>query len=134
MKLYCYHIMPIDHWDGMRTAQQVIEDAVKRMVGAGFDDGEIWTRFDIEMVRDACNSMIRLLKLAAIGFRRVGWEGDMREGPFFFSMPGEVNTLMGVALKQDNNGGTFVGSPVPLPNLMELLACAPECVFDSEEA
>jgi hypothetical protein len=48
--------------------------------------------------------------------RRVGWEGDVREGPWFCPLPAEGSdeTFL-IVWKQDNNGQTFVASPYRLP-------------------
>ncbi len=49
--------------------------------------------------------------------RKVGWEGDIREGPFIAGLPtdkgGEDGKVM-IAWKQDNNGDTFIVSPIRL--------------------
>lgn len=44
------------------------------------------------------------------------WEGDFREGPFVFHVPspGDSGMAAGFAWKQDNNGATFLCSPVSL--------------------
>ena len=50
--------------------------------------------------------------------KKVGWEGDIREGPFIAGLPthdtGDDGHFM-IAWKQDNNGDTFVVSPYKLP-------------------
>ena len=49
--------------------------------------------------------------------KRLGWEGDIREGPYFAPLP-ENDTHPSaflLAWKQDNNGATFVASPFNLP-------------------
>jgi len=53
---------------------------------------------------------------------RTTWEGDVREGPYIAGLmppaPGQEYTVA-VALKQDNDGRTFVWSPFELPWLNE---------------
>lgn len=49
--------------------------------------------------------------------RRVGWEGDFRDDPHVGFLPRYDSLLPYVVWKQDNNGTTFVVSPVPLPYL-----------------
>lgn len=44
-----------------------------------------------------------------------GWEGDCRQGPVVFWVPMSTTFEYGFAFKQDNNGVTFVISPVPMP-------------------
>lgn len=51
---------------------------------------------------------------------RVGWEGDIRDGPFVTIIPGSMFMHSGEPLaiigwKQDNNGTTFLASPFRLP-------------------
>lgn len=48
------------------------------------------------------------------------WEGDFREGPFVFVIPGDLEMRYGFIWKQHNNGSTFVLSPAPLPYLEDL--------------
>jgi hypothetical protein len=50
--------------------------------------------------------------------RGLGWRGDIRDGPFIAGMPTfEIRhtSLFLVAWKQDDDGLTFIASPVPLP-------------------
>jgi hypothetical protein len=59
-----------------------------------------------------------LLEKAKAHADQCGWEGDMVEGPFVFGVPPRhgYNTFdVGFAWKQDNNGTTYVVSPVPMP-------------------
>lgn len=50
-----------------------------------------------------------------------GWEGDVRgDDLYVFALPGHSgSTLIGYVWKQDNNGSTFVASPVRLQWLDE---------------
>lgn len=98
--LYCYAISPIDWWDCTMTAEELLrsEGGVSRYSCA------------LEGVR------IGALQDAAMeAFRAIGWEGDFREPARFFALPGDGGMEVGVAIKQDNNGSTFIGSPYPLP-------------------
>lgn len=52
--------------------------------------------------------------------RDQGWEGDFREGPFVMPVLVELEVSYAFVWKQDNNGSTFVLSPVPLPYLETL--------------
>jgi hypothetical protein len=49
----------------------------------------------------------------------LNWEGDYRngEGPCAFVVPVEEGFDVGFVIKQDNNGCTFIASPVELPHL-----------------
>lgn len=46
-----------------------------------------------------------------------GWEGDCREGPFVMPVLVELEVSYAFVWKQNNNGSTFVLSPVPLSYL-----------------
>ncbi len=48
-----------------------------------------------------------------------GWEGIIQDGIWVFAIPDDVETKVGFVWKQDNNGTTFVISPIPLPHLRE---------------
>lgn len=50
-------------------------------------------------------------------FLAMGWEGDIRDGPYVMSIPDQPSCAMAYAIKQDNNGDTFVASTIPLPHL-----------------
>ncbi len=49
----------------------------------------------------------------------LGWEGDMRDGPYVSVLPDPAGdqSLFLVGFKQSNNGLTFIGSQVELPHL-----------------
>ena len=61
--------------------------------------------------------MARLKATAETAFKSILWEGDVREGPYYFAMPGESELDIGYIVKQDNNGSCFVASPIELPHL-----------------
>lgn len=46
-----------------------------------------------------------------------GWYGDFRNEPVVFMIPDETDFHFGFVIKQDNNGTTYVVSPVDLPHL-----------------
>jgi|SRR5690554_755576 len=50
----------------------------------------------------------------------LGWEGDYRLEPCAFVVPIEGAFDVGFVIKQDNNGCTFVASPVELNHLAHL--------------
>ncbi len=110
---WIYSTPPIDWWDGTHS----LEDFVAHMARQASDPAvveagvHLMTRL-VELGRDLADAMS--------GFKAAGWEGDVREGPFVFSVPAESDMQWGLVLKQDNNGGTFVASPVPMPHLHSL--------------
>jgi hypothetical protein len=63
----------------------------------------------LEWPGSSCPDTLQLLlKAAPVLWSRVGWEGDLREGPFVVLLP-FADCFEPVALlgKQDNNGATF---------------------------
>lgn len=93
MRASVYHISPIDLWG--------LAIPVSSLVG----DMRAWADGLVEIAMDD------------VSLDDIGWEGDVREGPFIFPIPAEVTVLHAVVWKQDNNGNTFVWSPVSLPHL-----------------
>lgn len=97
-KLYCYEIQPIDKWAGMTS--------MKDMLVRVKDEPAI------------LNEMLKLVQAEA-AFRMIGWDGDVREGPYFFVLPdpGSWCVRLAYILKQDHSGMCFLASPFPLPYL-----------------
>jgi hypothetical protein len=95
MIVYC--VPTLDLWSGWQKSEDVFKLRV-------FDDGT---------AHDASRCGAKFKDLAV----KVGWEGDIREGPFVAVLPDEGGVLSPViiAWKQDNNGTTFVASRYLLP-------------------
>lgn len=108
MDLYCYSLSPIDFWLGALSGKQLLE----AMAGDQYSD---WNS-----VSSYCNELGELQSKAEAAFKQIGWEGDTREGPYYFAVPGDNKMEIGYIVKQDNNGDCFVASPVPLPHLERL--------------
>lgn len=104
-KFYAYHITPLDSgWEHLRTVRETFMDLQE---DAEYGVCSLW---------DFMNSWMDA-GLAAI---KLGWEGDFRNEPCVFWVPGNDTVLIhGFVFKQDNNGSTFVISPVPMPHLEE---------------
>jgi hypothetical protein len=47
----------------------------------------------------------------------VGWRGDMRHLPMVGALPTPSRTTPYLAIKQDNNGDTFLISPTQIPDI-----------------
>lgn len=90
MRIYCYRLLPIDFWPGT---------------------------FPYESSNDEAARLFELSK--RIARDKLGWPGDIREGPYLFSLPDVPSCQVGLAWKEDNGGTTYVFSPRPLPWLME---------------
>lgn len=111
MNWHTYSINPIDfHWDRLPTVEETAasigaHNARIRATGDDSDDGHEINRFiaDWESAQEAA--------------RAAGWEGDFRNPPAVFWLPSDSEFDYGFVIKQDNNGTTFVMSPVELPHL-----------------
>lgn len=108
MLLYCYSLSPIDFWLGALSSEQLLE-----MMAS-----EKYSTWD--MTSSLCRELGELQSKAEAAFKQLGWDGDTREGPYYFSVPGDGKMKIGYVVKQDNNGISFVASPVPLPHLEAL--------------
>lgn len=84
MKLYCYEMAPIDFWWGALTAKQLLDTAEMQ---------------DVESLANRARFLAEIQSAAHLGFKKLGWEGDIREGPFFFAIPTEISMDLGYCLK-----------------------------------
>ncbi len=128
MKLYVYIVAPIDRFDGMMTAKEAAENAERRS-GTCFqvDKNEGYSTLTTLAGRVLAH-LGDLFEMAKEASRTLGWEGDVREGPYFFTVPVEGGSAFGVVWKQDNNGTSFIGSPVPLDYLRDQRALVHDCL------
>ena len=99
MIIYC--LPPIDQWSGWQKPDKVF-------TGIEDDDGDTHPAFEWEP----------LWKEAQLMAVEMGWEGDVREGPYVTVLPRKPGDYwpgyVVVAWKQDNNGTTFLASPIRL--------------------
>lgn len=113
--MYAYHISPMDFgWYRMPTIKQTVQTIL-----ANCSD-------DLMGFEEDARSIIRLLELYELALDRakmVGWEGDFRSEtqPRVVLLPAENEPITIFVWKQDNNGSTFVVSPIPLPHLQSLV-------------
>ena len=117
MKLFCYHISPIDYWPGAMTREDLLKTMTDNQYSAWSD------------LADACRNLDTLQSKAEEAFKKITWEGDVCSGPFYFALPGDTHMAIGFILKQDNNGATFIASPYELPHL-DTLCMTPKIVVD----
>jgi hypothetical protein len=108
--MHTYHIAPIDFgWENLKSVSQTASElgSVKaKLAAAGFSNPDPFVDVD-DFLTDW-----RAAQDLASG---LGWEGDFKNDPVVFWVPAEDRFIYGFAFKQDNNGSTFVVSPVPLP-------------------
>ncbi|WP_322997914.1 hypothetical protein [Castellaniella sp.] len=109
MTWHVYGVGPIDFgWDHLKTVEETARSLGE---GEAMDKLQGWggtTDPGLDEFLQGWNS-------AQNAARDHGWEGDFRHDPVVFWVPGESNFQFGFAFKQDNNGTTFVVSPVELP-------------------
>jgi hypothetical protein len=104
MTMFAYRLPSINSWNGWMTESRYLEELAE------------------EAKAEASSSSVskyEALRSKAFELaRNVGWEGDIREGPFIAGIPtdtpGDDGYIM-IAWKQDNNDTTFVVSPFNLP-------------------
>lgn len=92
-RYYVYATGPIDFWQGWNKPDDKYADIGR-------------VHFILE----------RFSEVAVLAHDK-GWEGDIREGPYWIPVPFDDSGRCDVILawKQDNNNTTFVASPVRLP-------------------
>ena len=110
---YVYRVSPIDWWLGWSKPSEIL---------AAFGEAPY---FDDETgcltaLANLANEIATWIGDALVAFKDAGWEGDIRQGPYLAPLPFAFDEgAYMVALKQDNNGTTFIWSPVELPWLEE---------------
>lgn len=110
---HIYVVPPIDtRWEHLKTvgttaADMAYAEAQARAVGERVEQDPSYDDF------------MSAWEQAQGSARDKGWEGDFRNPPVVFWLPVGDSFQPGFVLKQDNNGTTFVASPVPLPHLKD---------------
>jgi hypothetical protein len=97
--MFVYARSAIDYWPGW-----ISEEAFLRELN---DEYSVIDPADYQSLKQ------KAFELA----HKVGWEGDIREGPFVAGLPPQGPEPLSdiiIAWKQDNNGDTFIASPIRL--------------------
>lgn len=103
MILYSYALPPIDGFAGSLSLKELMDKQA--------------AEFELDAERLSCEIQQLIAQAGAVA-RQAGWEGDLRGELRFFAVPdGNSSLAIGVLIKQDNGGTTFVVSPVELPHL-----------------
>lgn len=113
MSWYVYsELVPIDfNWEHLPTVESVAVNLARI-------EAESQIRFGKDCSAGLSYSeFIDLWESAKIAATTEGWEGDFRHPPCVLWQPVDDAFRPGFVIKQDNNGTTFVVSPVPLPHL-----------------
>lgn len=119
MSYYVYALPPVDHgWFFAKTVTEVAEHlgAIEAKAKAAGDHS-------YDSIYPTVNDFLRDWEQAQHAASKAGWEGDFRNTAeqIVFAIPVETDFQVGFAFKQDNNGTTYVVSPVFLPHLSEYL-------------
>jgi hypothetical protein len=105
MTTFAYSVNPMDFgWENLPTLQQHIANVTQHC----FED----------YPKSTINPIQTLLDFVEKGFKaakQVGWEGDARGNIYVWFLPNEYEPMLGLVWKQENNGDTFIVSPVRLP-------------------
>lgn len=108
MRWYVYEVYPIDYWwDYLHS----LSDVMARLSADSLHDEANEKGYDLSVVK----SFVDDWESAKMAASSKGWEGDFRHKPVVFWIPIEDRFEHGFVFKQDNNGTTFVVSPVELP-------------------
>lgn len=111
---HIYQLGPVDNgWNRLRTVRQTAEELAADMVRIDMDQLEFP---EGPTYQDFMGAWKSAQHFAA----QNGWEADFRQDPVVFWLPTTsegVDFDFGFVFKQDNNGTTYVVSPMPLPSL-----------------
>ena len=116
--MFRYVLSPIDRFLGCISLAQYLDQIRYEQEHYG----QMMTK---EQCEKEISAVVERLACEMGKLYRSGWEGDVRDGTgiYVFAVPGEESdTEVGFVFKQDNNGTTFVISPVELPHLRDHLA------------
>lgn len=108
MNWHVYEIAPIDlRWEFLATVDATAAEikAQEKEIGQEGDPSTEQFSAAWESAQEAAGDK--------------GWAGDFRSAPRVFWVPGDTEFDFGFVFKQDNNGTTYVVSPVELPHLDE---------------
>ncbi len=106
--MYGYVVAPLDYFDGCINLDDFIKNYQAKSI----------VNDDFQKYNEIYEILTKLLESMKFSD---WWEGDLKESIQVFSIPGDGETDIGFIWKQNNNGTTFVVSPIPLPYLNEIL-------------
>ncbi len=117
MALIAYNCPPVDWFVGSSQFTVDSQGTVIEYPDKTLGVEEDWPPSDINIVK---NDFRKFVYAAWLAFNDIGWEGDSRSGHWnCWALPDADSGFLHwlIAVKQDNNGQTFLASPVPLPHL-----------------
>jgi hypothetical protein len=104
-----YELPPIDYWAGTIEFDPEYEAKIAAEPEPAGIFGEAHAR---------STELTELHRRAVVVFRELHWEGD--GGWVYGAVPGDTTTQLWISVKQENNGTTYVLSPVAMPWLDRL--------------
>ncbi len=113
--MHVYSLTPIDYWDGFRPWVDYLQDQVRLLVDRTDKGGEGADETIASRLQDEADG---LLKAVAAVREHTNWEGDGEWMVGALPLDGQSGLIY--AVKQSNNGATFVVSPAPLTRVSEL--------------
>lgn len=119
---FIYELLPIDFWNGWIPLSTAMDDPTKYGVGSDYPgDYENSNEGDQEGFRK--NLRVKVDEAKFLITKHTSWEGD--GSVYIAAMPGLDNgggqSHLVFAIKQGNNGTTFIVSPFPYIHLQEAL-------------
>lgn len=121
-QMFCYETSPLDHFQGLTGLTEEVDRTNQVHRNKNLRHARLMELFAFVMF---C--------AREIAKKKSGWEGDIRHyigndewhyyenNAYIFSIPNPdyATCSYGMIWKQDNNGSTFICSPVELPHLVE---------------
>lgn len=119
MRFYAYSCPPIDcGWHRMQSVRDVVLKLARE-----YSDSEDPTAYG---PTSALMEFLEDWKAARKQAMGIGWDGEFSEGPCVFYMPTEDEGWQwGFAIKQFDNGATFLLSPSPLAEFAQYMVQDP---------
>lgn len=107
MTWHIYEIAPIDlGWEHLKTVRETAAILLQRSETTSREN-------DIDA--SDLHVFLRSWESAKDAASDKGWEGDFRHEPVVMWIPNDTEFNYGFVFKQDNNGTTYVVSPVEMP-------------------
>ena len=113
--MYIYEMSPIDIWAGWIPLEEALAKPRKYMIMGGSNSMDI-----AEIIAEFLEKLDYAKQLFV---EHTSWEGDGRV--YVTAMPTETDGHLVFAIKQGNNGTTFLASPIEYTHLKEWLVYGP---------
>lgn len=107
--MFFYQLPPIDWWPGTTTFDL---NEQRARASSQPSSADYWLTEQVELAKAIVKALDRGMPI----FEGWGMSSTIRERRYG-SLPGDQTTEVWVAIKEENNGTTYIASPVALPNL-----------------